>query len=73
VRGARIVTVCDGRARAIFAGSLWAQIGWRVSALDGGVGAWAEAGLSLEPGGAERPWGAGGGMRTPEQMVEYLA
>jgi rhodanese-related sulfurtransferase len=71
VRGARIVTVCDGRARAIFAGSLWSQMGWDVATLDGGVGAWTAAGLTLESGGEEQPFGVGG-MRTPEQMVEYL-
>jgi rhodanese-related sulfurtransferase len=71
VRGARIVTVCDGRARSIFAASLWAQMGWRASVLDGGVGAWTSAGLPLESGGLERPFG-GGGKRTPKQMVEYL-
>ena len=71
VRGARIVTVCDGRARAIFAGSLWSQMGWDVSALDGGVGAWTAAGFALESGGEERPFGVGG-VRTREQMVEYL-
>jgi rhodanese-related sulfurtransferase len=71
VRGARIVTVCDGRARSIFAASLWAQMGWRASALDGGVGAWTSAGLPLESGGMDRPFG--GGTRTPKQMVAYLA
>lgn len=71
VRGARIVTVCDGHARSIFAGSLWAQMGWRVSTLDGGVGAWTAAGLPLESGGMDRPFGVGG-VRTPKQMVAYL-
>ena len=71
VRGARVVTVCDGQARAIFAGSLWSQMGWDVSALDGGGGAWTAAGLALESGGEERPFGFG--VRSAEQMVEYLA
>lgn len=70
VRGARIVTVCDGRARSIFAASLWAQMGWPVSVLDGGVGAWTKAGLPLESGGIERPFGVG--VRTPKQMADYL-
>ena len=70
VRGARIVTVCDGRARSIFAASLWAQMGWPASALDGGVGAWTPAGLPLESGGMARPFGAG--TRTPKEMVAYL-
>lgn len=72
VRGATIVTVCDARARAIFAASLWRRMGFpRVCALDGGVSAWTTAGLPLEPGGEERPFG-GGGLRTREEMVAYL-
>lgn len=72
IRGANLVVVCDGRARAIFAGSLWRQMGFpRVYALDGGVGAWTGAGHDLERGGEERPF-VGGGTRTREQMIEYL-
>jgi rhodanese-related sulfurtransferase len=72
IRGASLVTVCDGRARAVFAASLWKQMGFpRVYALDGGVRAWAEAGNPLERGGEERPF-VGGGTRTREQMIEYL-
>ena len=72
IRGATIVTVCDGRARAIFGASLWRQMGFpRVAALDGGVTAWTNAGLALERGGEERPF-VGGGNRTREQMIEYL-
>jgi rhodanese-related sulfurtransferase len=72
VRGATIVTVCDARARAIFAASLWRRMGFpRVCALDGGITAWTAAGLSLEPGGEERPFG-GGGLRTREEMLAYL-
>ncbi len=72
VRGATIVTVCDGRVRAGFAASLWRLMGFpRVCALDGGVAAWTEAGLTLQSGGEERPF-LGGGTRTREQMIEYL-
>ena len=73
IRGATIVTVCDGRARAIFAASLWRRMGFpRVAALDGGVTAWSAAGLELVEGGEDRPF-VGGGSRTPEQMIAYLA
>ncbi|HJN93131.1 MAG TPA: rhodanese-like domain-containing protein [Dehalococcoidia bacterium] len=72
VRGATIVTVCDGRARAILAASLWRLMGLpRVCVLDGGIGAWADAGMDLERGGEERPFG-GGGIRTREEMIAYL-
>ena len=72
IRGATIVAVCDGRARAIFGASLLKLMGSpRVAALDGGVRAWTAAGFALERGGKERPF-LGGGVRTREQMVEYL-
>jgi rhodanese-related sulfurtransferase len=72
IRGATIVTVCDGRARAIFGASLWRRMGFpRVATLDGGVTAWSAAGLPLEEGGEDRPF-VGGGVRTREQMIEYL-
>ena len=66
------MTVCDGRAGAIFSASLWRQMGFpRVAVLDGGVTAWAAAGRELEVGGEERPF-VGAGTRTREQMIEYL-
>ena len=72
IRRATIVTVCDNRARATFAASMWQRMGSpRVAALDGGVTAWVAAGQELEEGGEERPF-VGGGSRTREQMVEYL-
>ena len=72
VHAANIVTVCDGRARAIFAASIWRRMGFpRVSALDGGTRAWIAAGFDLEAGGEERPFG-GGGLRTREEMIAYL-
>lgn len=73
IHGATIVTVCDGRARAIFAASLWRLMGFpRVAALNGGVTAWSAAGLEIQEGGEDRPF-IGGGTRTRQQMIEYLA
>jgi rhodanese-related sulfurtransferase len=72
VRGATLVTVCDERARAILAASIWRRMGLpRVRVLDGGIRAWTEAALELESGGDERPFG-GGGLRTREEMIAYL-
>jgi rhodanese-related sulfurtransferase len=72
VRAANIVTVCDGRARAIFAASIWRRMGFpRVSVLDGGIPAWTASGFGLESGGEERPFG-GGGLRSREEMIAYL-
>ncbi len=72
VCAAQIVTVCDGRARGIFAASLWQLMGFpHVRVLDGGIPAWTAAGLELERGGEERPF-VGGGVRTREGMRAYL-
>ena len=51
VKNAPIVFCCDGKARATLTASWYRQLGYgEVYALDGGVGAWADAGRSLESG-----------------------
>jgi rhodanese-related sulfurtransferase len=56
VRNASIVFCCDGIVRSTITASWYRQMGFpNVSAVDGGIRAWAEAGLHLEPGMALRP------------------
>ena len=51
VKNAPIVFCCDGKARATLVASWYRQLGYgEVYALDGGAGAWAAAGRSLESG-----------------------
>ena len=51
VKNAPIVFCCDGKARATLTASWYRQLGYQeVYALDGGVGAWAAAGRTLESG-----------------------
>ena len=51
VKNAPIVFCCDGKARATLTASWYRQLGYEeVYALDGGVGAWAAAGRTLESG-----------------------
>lgn len=51
VPDAPIVMTCDSRARAVFAASLYRDMGFpRVSFLDGGTTAWQAAGFPLETG-----------------------
>jgi rhodanese-related sulfurtransferase len=59
VHNAAIVFACDGKARATFTASWYRQMGLKeVYAVDGGVTAWAGAGLGLEKGIAEpEPFG----------------
>jgi rhodanese-related sulfurtransferase len=59
VHNAAIVFACDGKARATVAASWYRQMGFQeVYAVEGGVAAWAEAGLGLEKGIAEpEPFG----------------
>jgi rhodanese-related sulfurtransferase len=59
VHNAAIVFACDRKARATFTASWYRQMGFKeVYAVDGGVTAWAEAGLGLEKGIVEpEPFG----------------
>ena len=51
VKNSTIIFVCDRVARATFAASWYRQMGvLEVYAVDGGIGAWAAAGLPLESG-----------------------
>src|SRR5918999_832411 len=59
VHNTAIVFACDGKVRATVAASWYRQMGFKeVYAVDGGVTAWAEAGLGLEKGIVEpEPFG----------------
>lgn len=68
IRTATIVMVCDRRVRAILCASLYRRMGLpNVAFLEGGTGAWTQAGLPLDIGRPQRPIG------RPERRVPGLA
>jgi rhodanese-related sulfurtransferase len=54
VKNCPVVFACDRKARAVFTGSWYRQMGFQeVYAVDGGTAAWVASGLTLEKGLAE--------------------
>jgi rhodanese-related sulfurtransferase len=54
VKNCPVVFACDGKARAVFTGSWYRQMGFQeVYAVEGGTAAWVASGLPLEKGLAE--------------------
>ncbi len=71
VKNCPVVFACDGKARAVFTGSWYRQMGFQeVYAVDGGTAAWVASGLPLEKGLAEP---APFGLADAAQQVRLLS
>ena len=71
VKNCPVVFACDGKARAVFTGSWYRQMGFQeVYAVDGGTAAWVASGLPLEKALAEP---APFGLADAAQKVRLLS